>query len=81
LRDSAGPDTADRKQTLELTPGKGIVDFKKFSQALDRVNYNGDVSIEFEYRDMPLEAIEHEYDLGLAYLEKVGWQLPTDVKK
>jgi len=81
LRDSAGPDTKARKQTLELTPGKGIVDFKKFGQALDKVNYKGDVSIEFEYRDMTLEAIEHEYDIGLAYLEKIGWQLPAGVKK
>ena len=27
LRDSHGPDTSDRRQELELTPGKGTVDF------------------------------------------------------
>jgi sugar phosphate isomerase/epimerase len=81
LRDSAGPDTADRKQTLEMTPGDGIVDFRKFAAALDRAGYQGDVSIEFEYRDMTLDAIETEYDRGLAYLESVGWQLPEGVKR
>jgi sugar phosphate isomerase/epimerase len=81
LRDSAGPDTADCKQKLEMTPGSGAVDFKKFAQALDRVNYHGDVSIEFEYRDMTLEAIEREYDRGLKYLEDAGWELPPGVKR
>jgi sugar phosphate isomerase/epimerase len=81
LRDAAGPDTADQKQKLEMTPGDGIVDFRKFGQALDRVNYSGDVSIEFEYRDMTLDAIEREYDRGLSYLEKAGWKLPKGVKK
>lgn len=74
LRDSAGPDTADRKQKLEMTPGDGIVDFKKFGQALDKINYKNDVSIEFEYRDMTLDAIEREYDRGLNYLTKTGWR-------
>lgn len=81
LRDSAGPDTADCKQKLEMTPGDGIVDFKKFGQALDKASYKGDVSIEFEYRDMTLDAIEREYDRGLNYLAKAGWQLPPGVKK
>lgn len=80
LRDSAGPDTADRKQELELTPGTGKVDFRKFAEALDRVGYDGDVSVEFEYRDMTLDAIETEYDRGLQYLQKIGWQLPAGVK-
>jgi sugar phosphate isomerase/epimerase len=81
LRDSAGPDTNDRKQTLEMTPGNGTVDFRKFAQALDRAGYRGDVSIEFEYRDMMLDAIEREYDRGLAYLESHGWHLPEGVNR
>ena len=76
LRDSTGSDTADFKQQLELTPGKGTVDFQKFGQALDRAGYKGDVSIEFEYRDMTLDKIEQEFDLGLKHLVRVGWQLP-----
>ena len=74
-------DTADRKQKLELTPGDGIVDFKRFGRALDKALYKGDISIEFEYRDMTLAAIEREYDRGLNHLAKVGWQLPEGVKK
>lgn len=80
LRDSTGPDTADRKQQLELTPGDGSVDFRKFGRALDRVNYRGDISIEFEYRDMTLDAIEREYDRGLKELQDAGWELPAGVK-
>jgi len=81
LRDSGGPDTGDRKQKLEMTPGDGTVDFRKFGQALDRAGYTGDVSLEFEYRDMTLDAIEREYDRGLKHLESVGWELPAGVKK
>lgn len=80
LRDSKGPDTADRKQLLELTPGKGTVDFRKFARALERVHYKGDVSLDFEYRDMTLDAIEHEYDVGLRYLVDAGWKLPATVR-
>ena len=80
LRDSAGLDTADRKQELELTPGAGSVDFAKFAQALDRVDYYGDVTIEFEYRDLDLESIEREFDKGLKYLKQKGWKLPNTVK-
>ena len=80
LRDSKGTDTADFKQKLELTPGKGTVDFQKFAQALDRANYKGDVSLEFEYRDMTLDEIEQEFDLGLKHLTDTGWLLPAEVK-
>lgn len=80
LRDSEGPDTADEKQALELTPGDGTVDFAKLAQGLDRVNYKGDVTLEFEYRDMDLESIEREFDKGLEYLQQTGWELPDTVK-
>ncbi len=80
LRDSAGADTADRKQTLELTPGCGTVDFRKFGQALDAAGYAGDVSIEFEYRSVTLPDIEHEYDVGRRHLVDCGWELPEGVK-
>lgn len=80
LRDSAGPDTADRAQDLELTPGAGTVDFRKFAEALDRVGYEGDVTTEFEYRDVTLDEIEHQYDIGLKYLAEVGWEIPEAVR-
>jgi sugar phosphate isomerase/epimerase len=80
LRDSAGPDTGDMKQMLELTPGSGTVDFSKFGSALDHAGYMGDVSIEFEYRDMTFEAIEHEYRKGFAHLADCGWDFPEEVK-
>ena len=81
LRDSAGPDTCDRKQSLEMTPGDGVVDFSRFARSLDQIGYCRDVSIEFEYRDMTLDAIEREYDRGLKHLEQSGWELPAGVRR
>ena len=80
LRDSRGPDTADGRQELELTPGKGGVDFREFGAALDKIGYKGGVSLEFEYRDLTFQAIEDEYDFGLAHLVSCGWELPGAVK-
>ncbi|MBI4664764.1 MAG: sugar phosphate isomerase/epimerase [Verrucomicrobia bacterium] len=79
LRDSAGPDTGDRKQQLEMTPGRGRADFRRFGEALDRAGYSGDISIEFEYRDMTFEAIELEYDFGFRHLKDCGWHFPAGV--
>lgn len=81
VRDSRGPDTADMLQELELTPGQGTVDFRRFARALDEIGYAGDVALDFEYRDMTFEAIEREYDLGLRYLAEAGWELPEALKK
>ena len=80
LRDSRGADTADRRQGFELTPGKGRADFRKFGQALDRASYSGDVTLEFEYRDMTLERIEQEFDYGIKHLAGCGWEIPDGVK-
>lgn len=80
LRDSQGPDKANWNQDLELTPGKGSVDFGKFARTLDRVGYAGDVSLDFEYRDMTLDGIEREYDAGLEYLVRAGWEVGEGVK-
>ena len=79
LRDAAGPDTADREQHLELTPGQGTVDFRRFGEALDAAGYEGSVSLEFEYRDMTLDDIEHEFDVGIEHLAECGWEFPAGV--
>jgi len=60
---------------LTLTPGLGVVDFAVFGQALDRIGYQGDVTTEFEYFDMPLDEIERQYDAGLSHLRQSGWSL------
>jgi sugar phosphate isomerase/epimerase len=77
LRDSKvfGPGKYD----LELTPGKGTVDFSKFAFALDKAGYQGDVSLEFEYRDVSLSVIEKEFDAGIRHLARQGWLFPKDV--
>jgi sugar phosphate isomerase/epimerase len=81
LRDSDGTDTADFKQQLELTPGAGSVDFRHFGQVLDSIGYHGDVTLDFEYRDLTLDAIEREFDRGLQQLEESGWELPDEVRR
>lgn len=75
LRDSAGPDTKDGKQALELTAGRGTVDFVLFRQALEQVGYSGRVTLDFEYKIDDLATIESEYRRGLAHLETCGWVL------
>ncbi len=81
LRDSDGEDTANFRQQLELTPGDGSVDFRYFGQVLDSLGYSGDVSLDFEYRDKTLGAIETEFSKGLKQLEKLGWELPDRVRR
>jgi sugar phosphate isomerase/epimerase len=81
LRDSDGEDTADFHQQLELTPGDGSVDFRFFGTVLDTLGYSGDVSLDFEYRDLTLDAIEKEFSRGLKHLEKMGWELPDQVRR
>ncbi|MDF2723198.1 MAG: xylose isomerase [Paenibacillus sp.] len=80
LRDSGGPDTGDFRQELELTPGKGTVDFAQMAQCLDRHQYRGEVFLDFEYRDTELPQIMKEYANGLRYLQSCGWTLPDGIR-
>ena len=80
LRDAAGIDTGDFKQKLEITPGKGEVDFEKFGWYLDKYNYSGDVSIEFEYKNTDVNEVEVELAAGIKYLKKCGWEFSDRVK-
>ena len=75
LRDSSGADTKDEKQNLELTPGKGTVDFVKLRKALEHVQYEGRVTLDFEYKITDLETIHNEYRQGLAELKRCGWEM------
>lgn len=75
LRDSAGADTKDFKQNLELTPGRGTVDFAAFGAALDRMNYRGEVSLESEYRHTNAANIESEHDFAIQSLRHANWQV------
>ena len=73
LRDAAGEDTADFRQRLELTPGKGAVDFARVARELDRFGYDGEVTLELEYQGWPIEKIEPEVDAAIPYLRDCGW--------
>ncbi len=69
-----------KNYNLTLTPGLGTVDFERFGKALDSVGYQGNVTTEFEYFDMPLDEIERQYDLGLSHLHKNGWEFPEGLQ-
>lgn len=75
LRDSAGGDTQDFRQDLELTPGRGAVDFAAFREALERAAYRGTVSLDFEYRMPDIPHIRDEFAFGLDALAAAGWQM------
>lgn len=79
LRDSAGEDTNDFHQDLERTSGKGEVDFHRLNDELDRFGYQGEVSLEFEYRELSFEEIEAEYNFGIQHLKNCGWTFPSGV--
>lgn len=78
LRDSAGSDTQDFRQDLELTPGRGTVDFSVFREALQRSGYKGTVSLDFEYRMPDIPHIMNEFEFGIAALDSAGWEMNTD---
>ncbi|GAA3413125.1 hypothetical protein GCM10020370_68070 [Paenibacillus hodogayensis] len=80
LRDSRGADTGDFLQKLELTPGTGTVDFAQMAEILDRYRYQGEVFLDFEYRDMGLPQIMKEYFNGLRHLQSCGWTLPDGIR-
>ena len=80
LRDSAGADTADFRQQLELTPGRGEVDFRGFAAWLDRHGYRGNVTLELEYVGRPLDEIEAEVGFACRHLASCGWQFPDGVR-
>lgn len=77
LRDSTGSDTRDFLQDLELTPGRGTVDFSVFREALQRSDYKGTVSLDFEYRMQDIPHIMSEFEFGIAALDSAGWAMNT----
>jgi sugar phosphate isomerase/epimerase len=79
LRDSAGEDTMDFKQNLELTPGEGTVDFRHFKELLTKFEYKNPISLEFEYRHNNIDAIRKEYRKGIKTLTTAGWEFPPAV--
>lgn len=79
LRDSAGEDSRDFRQELELTPGRGSVDFGALGAALDSRDYSGEATLEAEYRTRDLGFIERELDFGIGSLKRAGWSFPDGV--
>lgn len=76
LRDAAGRDTPAGDYNLEKTPGKGEADFGRLGEALDKVGYQGEVTLETEYKNyrQPQE-VDAENRFALAHLKSVGWNI------
>ena len=80
LRDSRGSEGDAGGYDLEMTPGRGEVDFRALARALDASGYRGEVTLELEYRDSPFDMIEAEFRRGILHLERAGWELPHTLK-
>jgi sugar phosphate isomerase/epimerase len=77
LRDSAGSDTRDFKQNLEMTPGNGTVDFDKFRRILVNSGRSFTATLELEYRTNDEDYIGSEITRGITYLKSCGFSFPT----
>ena len=78
LRDAAGKDSPAARYKLEITPGKGEVDFGLLGDTLDKYDYRGTVTLETEYKNYedPSE-VDKENAYALAHLKSVGWSIPS----
>jgi sugar phosphate isomerase/epimerase len=76
LRDAAGKDSPAGDCQLEITPGRGEVDFGLLGETLDKYDYRGTVTLETEYKNYqdPTE-VDKENAFALDYLRSVGWQV------
>lgn len=80
LRDARGSDTADFKQQLEFTPGKGEADFKLLGTVLDQHDYSDGIVIEMEHRNgVSIAQINKEFEFGIRHLKSCGWNFPSGV--
>lgn len=80
LRDARGSDTADFKQQLEFTPGKGEVDFQLLGTVLDQRGYRDGIVLEMEHRNgLSIAQINREYQFGIRHLKSCGWQFPPGI--
>ena len=76
LRDAAGRDTPDGDYKLEKTPGRGEVDFGLLGETLDEYGYQGEVTLETEYKNYSSpEEVDAENRFALAHLKSVGWDI------
>lgn len=77
LRDAAGKDSPKGDFLLEATPGKGEVDFGLLGRTLDKAGYQGNVTLETEYKNYDNVAeVDHENAFALAHLRSAGWETP-----
>ena len=76
LRDAAGRDTPAGEYQLEKTPGRGEVDFAKLGETLDRYGYQGEVTLETEYKNYGSpEEVDEENLFALDHLRSAGWRI------
>ncbi len=81
LRDAAGKDTPAGDYELEKTPGRGEVDFGRLGETLDKYGYQGEVTLETEYKNYssPKE-VDEENRFALAHLRSVGWNVSAGLE-
>ena len=76
LRDAAGKDNTAGKYELEKTPGKGEVDFSLLGETLDKYGYQGEITLETEYKNYSRpDEVDEENLFALEYLKSAGWNI------
>ncbi|MBT6149833.1 MAG: sugar phosphate isomerase/epimerase [Gemmatimonadetes bacterium] len=76
LRDAAGKDSPAGSYKLEKTPGKGEVDFARLGEALDKYGYEGEVTLETEYKNYSSpDEVDEENAFAMDHLCRVGWKI------
>ena len=76
LRAAAGKESPTGDYELEKTPGKGEVDFGLLGETLDKYGYQGNVTLETEYKNYhDVTEVDVENQFAIEHLKRVGWQV------
>lgn len=80
MRDAARSDTGGFNTKLELTPGRGEVDFKRLETALQKHGYEGEIVLEPEYQEYEtVDYVDREVRFGINYLRQAGLEFADGV--
>ena len=75
-RDAAGKNSPAGKYLLEITPGEGEVNFELLGQTLDKYRYDGNVTLETEYKNYKDPAdVDQKNTAAQAHFKSVGWEV------
>ena len=75
-KEVGGPETLVVEEIDEPTPGKGEVDFGLLGETLDKYGYQGNVTLETEYKNYhDVTEVDVENRFAIEHLKSVGWDV------